>query len=189
MRAVKSLGYAFKPVRSRFKLCGGSKQAVLREKLARKPEDNIGLGQTPQSIVIIISHGGGSCSECWIAHQLGDTIYFHRYQRVTTWFFDKSNGVCFVQRWLVYSAVVLWIVLRQGHLVLVTVSFTILFVPITAMRWPSFGKFVASLTNIPFMMKRNFCPPVPLQAGNRTIMIPRERLILLAKFAMPYRLD
>ena len=72
-------------------------------------------------------------------------------QRVTTWLLDKSNGVCFVQRWLVYSAVVFWIVPRQGHLVLVTVSFTILFVPITAMRWPSFGKFVASLTNILFM--------------------------------------
>jgi len=28
-------------------------------------------------------------------------------QRVTTWLFGKSNGVCFVQRWLVYSAVVL----------------------------------------------------------------------------------
>ena len=27
-------------------------------------------------------------------------------QRVTTWLFDKSNGVCFVQRRLVYSAVV-----------------------------------------------------------------------------------
>jgi len=24
-------------------------------------------------------------------------------------------------------------------------------------------------------VKRNFCPPVPIQAGNRTIMIPRER--------------
>ena len=45
----------------------------------------------------------------------------------------------------------LFIVPRQGHLVLVTVSFTILFVPITAMRWPSLGKFVASLTNILFM--------------------------------------
>jgi len=27
-------------------------------------------------------------------------------QRVTTWLFDKSNCVCFMQRWLVYSAVV-----------------------------------------------------------------------------------
>jgi len=53
--------------------------------------------------------------------------------------------------WLVYSAVVLWIVPRQGHVVVVTVSFTILFVPIIAMCWPSFGKFVASLTNILFM--------------------------------------
>jgi len=40
----------------------------LREKLAHKAEDNIGLSQTTQSIVIIISHGGGSlfhmgCSE------------------------------------------------------------------------------------------------------------------------------
>ena len=42
----------------------GSKQAVLREKLAHKAEDNIGLSQTTQSIIIIISHGGGSCSEC-----------------------------------------------------------------------------------------------------------------------------
>ena len=32
-------------------------------------------------------------------------------------------------RILVYNAVVFWIVPRQGHLVLVTVSFTILFVP------------------------------------------------------------
>jgi len=50
--------------RVRFKRCGGSKQAVLREKLAHKAEDNIGWSQTTQSIVIIISHGGGSCSEC-----------------------------------------------------------------------------------------------------------------------------
>ena len=50
---------------------------------------------------------------------------------MTTWLFDKSNVVCFVQRWLVYSAMVFWIVPRQGHPVLATVSFTILFVPIT----------------------------------------------------------
>ena len=43
--------------RVRFKRCGGSKQAVLREKLAHKAEDNIGLSQTTQSIAIIISHG------------------------------------------------------------------------------------------------------------------------------------
>ena len=30
---------------------------MLREKLAHKPEDKIGLGQTTKSIVIIISHG------------------------------------------------------------------------------------------------------------------------------------
>jgi len=41
--------------RVRFKRCGGSKQTVLREKLAHKAEDNIGLSQTTQSIVIIIS--------------------------------------------------------------------------------------------------------------------------------------
>jgi len=62
-----------------FKRCGGSKQAVLREKLAQKAEDNIGLNQTTQSIVVIISRRGGSCSEYWFARQLGDTIYFHRY--------------------------------------------------------------------------------------------------------------
>ena len=50
---------------------------------------------------------------------------FLQISRETTWLFDKSYGVCFVQRWLVYSAVVLWIMPRQGHLVLVTVSFTI----------------------------------------------------------------
>ena len=33
---------------------------MLREKLAHKPEDNIGLSQTTLSIVIIISHVGGS---------------------------------------------------------------------------------------------------------------------------------
>ena len=52
---------------------------MLREKLAHKAEDNIGLSQTTQSIVIIISHGGGSCSECRFARQLGDSIYFYRY--------------------------------------------------------------------------------------------------------------
>ena len=52
---------------------------MLREKLAHKAVDNIGLNQTTQSIVIIISHEGGSCSECLFARQLGDTIYFHRY--------------------------------------------------------------------------------------------------------------
>jgi len=34
-----------------FGRCGGSKQAVLREKLSRKAEDNIGLSQTTQSEV------------------------------------------------------------------------------------------------------------------------------------------
>ena len=52
---------------------------MLREKLAHKTEDNIGLSQTTQSIVIIISRGGGSCSEFCYARQLGDTISFHRY--------------------------------------------------------------------------------------------------------------
>ena len=153
MRAVSLWGKHLNLPWVCFKCYGGSKQAVLREKLAHIAEDNIGLSQTTQSIVIIISHGGGSCSECWFARQLGDTIYFifTDIQRVTTWLFDKSNGVCFVQRRLVYSAVVLWIVPQQGHLVLVTVSFTISFVPMTAMRWPSFGKFVASLINILFM--------------------------------------
>ena len=50
--------------RVRFERFGRSKQAVLRKKLAHKAEDNIGLSQTIQSIVIIISHGEGSCSEC-----------------------------------------------------------------------------------------------------------------------------
>ena len=52
---------------------------MLREKLAHKAEDNIRLSQTIQSVVRIISHWGGSCSECLFARQLGDTIYFHRY--------------------------------------------------------------------------------------------------------------
>jgi len=65
--------------RVRFKRCGGSKQAVLREKLAHKAEDNIGLSQKTQSTVLIILHGGGSCSEYWFARQLVDTFYFLRY--------------------------------------------------------------------------------------------------------------
>jgi len=36
---------------------------VLREKRAHKAEDNIRMSETTQSIVTIISHGGGSCSE------------------------------------------------------------------------------------------------------------------------------
>jgi len=35
--------------RVRFKRCGGSKQAVLREKLAHKAENSIGLSETTQS--------------------------------------------------------------------------------------------------------------------------------------------
>ena len=79
VQAVSFWGTQLNLPRVRFKRCGGSKQAVLREKLAHKAEENIRLSQTSQSIVIIISHGGGSCSECWFAHQVGDTIYFHRY--------------------------------------------------------------------------------------------------------------
>ena len=79
MRAVSLWGTHLNLPRVRFERCGGSKQAVLREKLVHKVEDNIGLSQATQSIVIIISHGGGSCSECWFARQLGNTIYFHRY--------------------------------------------------------------------------------------------------------------
>jgi len=79
VRAVTLWGTHLNLPRVRFKRCGGSKQAVLREKLAHKAEDTIGLSETTQSIVIIISHGGGSCSECWFARQLRDTIEFHRY--------------------------------------------------------------------------------------------------------------
>jgi len=79
VRAVSLWGTHLNLSRVRFKCCGGSEHTVLREKLADKAEDNIELSQTTQSIVIIISHGGGSCSECWFARQLGDTIYFHRY--------------------------------------------------------------------------------------------------------------
>ena len=59
MRAVSLWGTHLNLPRVRFKRCGVSKQAVLREKLAHEPEDNIGLSQTTQSIVIIIARGGG----------------------------------------------------------------------------------------------------------------------------------
>ena len=75
MRAVSLWGTHLNLPRVRFKRCGGSKKAVLREKLAHKAEENIGLNQTTQSIVIIISNVGGACSECWFARQLGDTKY------------------------------------------------------------------------------------------------------------------
>jgi len=72
-------------------------------------------------------------------------------QRVKTWLFDKCKGTYCVQRWFIYSAMALWIVSRQNHLVFDTVSFTILFVPITPVRWPSHRKCVARLTNILFI--------------------------------------
>ena len=40
----------------RFKRCGGSKQAVLREKLAHKAEDNIGLSETTQNDYLQKTH-------------------------------------------------------------------------------------------------------------------------------------
>ena len=46
MRALSLWGTHVNLPRVRFKRCGGSKQAVLREKLAHKAEDNIGLSQT-----------------------------------------------------------------------------------------------------------------------------------------------
>ena len=64
MREVSLWGTHLNLPLVRFKRCGGSKQAGLKEKLAHKAEDNIGLSQTTQSFVIIISHGGGSSSEC-----------------------------------------------------------------------------------------------------------------------------
>ena len=75
VRAVSLWGTHLNLPRIRLKRCVASKQAVLREKLAHNAEDNIGLSQTTQSMAIIISHGGGSCSDCWFARQLGDTIY------------------------------------------------------------------------------------------------------------------
>ena len=80
---------------------------MLREKLAHKTEDNIGLSQTTQSIVIILSHGVDHVLNVDLRVNLVIPFIFTDIQRVTTWLFDKSNGVCFVQRWLVYSAVVL----------------------------------------------------------------------------------
>jgi len=64
VQAVSLWGTHLNLPRVRFKRSGGSKQAVLREKLEYKAEDNIGLSQTTQSNVTIISHGGVSCSEC-----------------------------------------------------------------------------------------------------------------------------
>ena len=51
MRAVSLWGTHLNLPRVRFKRCGGSKQTVLREKLAHRGEDNIRLSQTTQSIV------------------------------------------------------------------------------------------------------------------------------------------
>ena len=53
VRAVSLWGTHLNLPRVRFKRCGGSKPAVLIEKLAHKAEDNIGLSQTTQSIVIL----------------------------------------------------------------------------------------------------------------------------------------
>ena len=66
---------------------------MLREKQAHKAEDNVGLSQTTRSMLIIISHGGGSCSECQFARQLGDNIYFHRYPESNNMIVRQSNGV------------------------------------------------------------------------------------------------
>jgi len=48
VRAVSLWGTHLNLPRVRIKRCGGSKQAVLREELAHKAEDNIGLSQTTQ---------------------------------------------------------------------------------------------------------------------------------------------
>ena len=101
VRAVSVWGTHLNLPRVCFKRCGGSKQAVLREKLAHKAEDNIGLSQTTQGIVIIISHGGGSCSECWFARQFGDTIYFHRY--------PESDNLVVSTKVTVYASYYRWL--------------------------------------------------------------------------------
>ena len=49
VRAVSLWGTHLNLPRVRFKHCGGSKQAVLREKLAHKAEGNIGLSQNNAS--------------------------------------------------------------------------------------------------------------------------------------------
>jgi len=51
VRAVSLWGTHINLPRVRLERCGGNKQAMLREKLARKVEDNIGLNQTTRSIV------------------------------------------------------------------------------------------------------------------------------------------
>jgi len=59
VRAVSLWGTHLNLPWVRFKCCGGSKQAVLREKLAQKAEDNIGVSQTTETevFVIFISNG------------------------------------------------------------------------------------------------------------------------------------
>jgi len=79
VQALSLCGTHLNLPRVRFKRCGGSKQAVLREKLTHKAEDNIGLSEATQSIVIIISHGRGSCSECWFARQLD---WYHSFSQI-----------------------------------------------------------------------------------------------------------
>jgi len=69
-----------------------------------------------------------------------------------TWLFDKSNGVCFVQRWLVYSALEYYRDKAIGSLSLPVLQSCF---PITAVRWPSFGNDIEN--QLEFGLLPNSC--------------------------------
>jgi len=79
------------------------------------------------------------------------SFIFADIQRAKLWLFNKSNGVNFMYRWFIYVTMEQSIVPRQGH-VIFFVIFTIWPVPVTAVLWPSLGKFVIDLSDILFMV-------------------------------------
>ena len=79
-------------------------------------------------------------------------LIFTDIQRMKIRLINKSNAVSFMYRCFFYVTMEHWIVPRRGHCIFVIfVNLTIGSAPITAMRWPSLGKFVFGLADILFV--------------------------------------
>ena len=77
-------------------------------------------------------------------------LCFADIQGVKNWLFNKSDDVSFMYRWFIYVTMKQSIAPRQGHF-LIFVIFAIRSVLITAVHWPSLGKFILGLSEILFM--------------------------------------
>ena len=142
--ATKSLS-----LRARWKCCLWLTRTKTPAHWPRKMKHNNAQQKGNRKIIL---HVGGSCFEYSVVRWVCDSTCLHRNPKKGIRLFNKSNGVNLMCRRFIYFSMELWKVPWQGHFIFVIfIDYTTGSVLITAVRWPSLGKFVFGLTEILFV--------------------------------------